>query len=77
MQFLFKALQLPFLPEYNDIQFKYLNKLSDKSELTIIGLGAIDDFSLNKQANDGVEDITTIERNQYILDYIPIQKQWN
>ena len=77
LQFLFKALQLPFLPEYNDIQFKYLNKLSDKSELTIIGLGAIDDFSLNKQANDGVEDITTIERNQYILDYIPIQKQWN
>jgi len=77
LQFLFKALQLPFLPEYNDIQFKYLNKLSDKSELTIIGLGAIDDFSLNKQANDGVEDIATIERNQYILDYIPIQKQWN
>ena len=77
LQFLFKALQLPFLPEYNDIQFKYLNKFSDKSELTIIGLAAIDDFSLNKQANDGVEDITTIERNRYILDYIPIQKQWN
>jgi len=77
LQFLFKALQLPFLPEYNDIQFKYINKLSDKSELTIIGLGAIDDFSINQEANDGVEDLETIERNQYILDYIPVQKQWN
>ena len=77
LQFLFKALQLPFLPEYNDIQFKYLNKLSDKSELVIIGLGAIDDFSLNQGANDGVSDLETIERNQYILDYIPVQKQWN
>ena len=77
LQFLFKALQLPFLPEYNDIQFKYINKLNDKSELTIIGLGAIDDFSLNQEANDGVEDLATIERNQYILDYIPVQKQWN
>ena len=77
LQFLFKALQLPFLPEYNDIQFKYLNKLSDKSELVIIGLGAIDDFSLNQGANDGVDDLETIERNQYILDYIPVQKQWN
>ena len=77
LQFLFKALQLPFLPEYNDMQFKYINKLNDKSELTIIGLGAIDDFSLNQEANDGVEDLATIERNQYILDYIPVQKQWN
>ena len=77
LQFLFKALQLPFLPEYNDVQFKYINKLSDKSELTIIGLGAIDDFSINQEANDGVEDLETIERNQYILDYIPVQKQWN
>ena len=77
LQFLFKALQLPFLPEYNDIQFKYVNKLSDKSELTIIGLGAIDDFSINREANEGVEDLATIERNQYILDYIPVQKQWN
>ena len=77
LQFLFKALKLPFLPEYNDLQFKYINKLSDKSELTIIGIGAIDDFSLNNEVNDGVEDLETIERNQYILDYIPIQKQWN
>ena len=29
------------------------------------------------EANDGVEDLETIERNQDILDYIPVQKQWN
>ena len=77
LQFLFKALQLPFLPEYNDIQFKYLNRLSDKSELTVIGLGAIDNFSLNKEANDGLSDIETLNRNQYILDNIPVNDQWN
>ena len=77
LQFLFKALQLPFLPEYNDIQFKYLNRLSDQSELTIIGLGAIDNFSLNMQANEGVDDLETLNRNQYILDNIPVNDQWN
>ena len=77
LQFLFKALQLPFLPEYNDMQFKYLNRLSDQSELTIIGLGAIDNFSLNKEANDGVNDLETLNRNQYILDNIPVNDQWN
>ena len=77
LQFLFKALQLPFLPEYNDIQFKYLNRLSDQSELTVIGLGAIDNFSLNKEANDGLSDIETLNRNQYILDNIPVNDQWN
>ena len=77
LQFLFKALQLPFLPEYNDIQFKYLNRLSDQSELTVIGLGAIDNFSLNKEANEGLSDIETLNRNQYILDNIPVNDQWN
>jgi len=77
LQFLFKALQLPFLPEYNDIQFKYLNRLSDQSELTIIGLGAIDNFALNREANEGVDDLATLARNQYILDNIPVNDQWN
>ena len=77
LQFLFKALQLPFLPEYNDMQFKYLNRLSDQSELTIIGLGAIDNFSLNREANEGVDDTETLNRNQYILDNIPVNDQWN
>ena len=47
LQFLFKALQLPFLPTYNDIQLKYTFKPNPKNQFNIIGLAAIDNFSLN------------------------------
>ena len=52
LQFLFRAIGLPFLPEYNDLQFKVKTKFDDKNELTIIGLGALDDFQLNLDANE-------------------------
>lgn len=77
LQFLFKALALPFLPTYNDFQVKNIIKFKNNSTLTIIGLGAIDDFLLNKTVNDGITDATTIERNNYILGYLPVYTQWN
>ena len=70
LQFLFSALQLPFLPTYSDFQFKYKTRIDDKNELTILGLGAKDDFKLNQKAND-----TDFQR--YILDYIPVQEQYS
>lgn len=77
LQFLFAALQLPFLPTYNDFQFKYKWNISPKDQLSIIGLGAIDEFSLNEGVNDGITDPETIERNTYFLDNIGISEQWN
>ncbi|MBP7155810.1 MAG: TonB-dependent receptor [Flavobacteriales bacterium] len=77
LQFLFQALKLPFLPIYNDAQFKHRIQLNDKSRLTFIGLGAYDDLKLNSAANNGVTDEETFERNQYILGNIPVNKQWN
>ncbi|GAA4821959.1 TonB-dependent receptor [Algivirga pacifica] len=75
LQFLFKALGLPFLPTYNDFQFKYKYKFDQKNQLSIIGLGAIDDFSINNDPGEpGTEDY---ERNIFILDNLPIQEQWN
>ena len=56
LQFLFKALQLPFLPTYNDIQLKYTFKPNAKNQFNVIGLAAIDNFSLNPEANEGVDD---------------------
>ena len=41
---LFKALELPFLPTYNDFQVKIKHKIDQQNELTFIGLGAIDQF---------------------------------
>jgi hypothetical protein len=70
LQFLFSALGLPFLPNYTDFQFKYRVKLDDKNELTVIGLGAKDDFKLNTDANE-------TDYQRYILDYIPVQEQYS
>lgn len=77
LQFLFQALKLPFLPTYNDAQFKWKTRFNDKTELSVIGLGAIDQFRLNTSVNDGVEDQETLERNEYFLGNIPKQEQWN
>ncbi len=77
LQFLFAALQLPFLPTYNDAQFKVNLKLYQKNRITIIGLGALDDFVLNTKVNDKVTDTETREYNEFILGNIPTQDQWN
>jgi TonB dependent receptor/CarboxypepD_reg-like domain/TonB-dependent Receptor Plug Domain len=70
LQFLFKALELSFLPEYNDFQFKVKTKIDDKNELTILGIGAIDDFSLNLDANE-------TEDQKYQLQILPVFGQSN
>ena len=77
LQFLFAALQLPFLPIYNDAQIKTKIKFNAKNELTLVGLGALDDFELNMSANDGVTDPAILERNFYTLGNIPENSQWN
>jgi len=48
LKFLFKLLELPFLPTFNDMQFKVRTRVDAKNELTFIGLGAIDLFDLNR-----------------------------
>ncbi|GGK56969.1 MULTISPECIES: TonB-dependent receptor [Flavobacteriaceae] len=77
LQFLFKLIKLPFLPTYNDFQFKVKHQLSSNSEISIIGLGAIDKFKLNESVNDDITDKETLKRNRYSLSNIPIQEQWN
>ena len=77
LQFLFKLIKLPFLPTYNDFQFKVKHQLSANSEISLIGLGAIDRFKLNEGVNDGITDEETLKRNRYSLSNIPIQEQWN
>ena len=67
---LFKLLELPFLPIYNDAQFKAKIRMNDKNEVSIIGLGALDDFKLNTDANK-------TEQQKYILGYLPVNTQWN
>jgi hypothetical protein len=70
LQFLFSALKLPFLPTYNDFQFKVKTKINAKTELSFIGLGAYDNSVLNLKANE-------TDQQRYILSYLPENKQWN
>ncbi len=77
LKFLFGVLNLPFLPVYNDFQFKYKWNLSDRSRLTLIGIGAIDDFELNFDAPDRAENEAEREEALYTLRILPVSTQWN
>ena len=77
LQFLFQALQLPFLPTYNDMQLKVTHKPNNKNQINIIGLAAIDEFSLNAEANENIDDKQTLAQNEYILNNLPVNEQWN
>lgn len=69
LQFLFNVIGLPFLPTFTDAQFKIKTRFDQKNELTLLGLGAIDDMKLNTD----MKDIS--DENQYTLDYLPVVKQ--
>ena len=71
LSFLFGILKLPFLPTFNDTQFKIKTKIDAKNELTFIGLGSIDDFELNT----GIENPDDAQK--YILSQVPVNKQWS
>lgn len=70
LQFLFSLLELPFLPTYNGFQFKTNTRIGQNRELNIVGIGAIDNFRLNLDANETIEQQTT-------LDLLPVNNQWN
>lgn len=71
LQLLFSVLELPFLPTFNDFQFKVKTKLDSRNELLFIGLGAIDKFALNLDIKD------PDEQQQSILASIPENDQWS
>jgi len=76
LQGLFRLLNLPFLPTFNDFQVKTTTKINDKTELTFIGIGAIDQFVLNEEVP---EEETPEQKDDrlYLLNVLPVQSQWN
>lgn len=70
LQFLFGLLDLPIRPDYWDFQYKINHKIDKKTELTFIGLGAIDHFKLAVPKNTDAENEYTIRSN-------PLLKQWD
>ena len=67
---LFRIMDLPFLPSYNDFQFKIKTRINPKTELSVIGLGAIDEYTLNMGANK-------TEQQRFNLNFIPVNTQWS
>jgi hypothetical protein len=70
LEFLFGILELPFLPNFNDAQFKIRTRFDKKNELTLVGIGAIDVFDLNLNIKD------PDDQQKYILSQIPVNEQW-
>ena len=71
LQYLFSAIGLPFLPTFNDYQFKIKTDFDKKNKLTIISIGSLDNLSLN----DNIENPDASQ--EYILTQIPINNQWS
>ena len=68
LQFLFKLIGLPIRPDYWDFQGKINHKIDEYNSINIIGLGAIDDFSV-----EAPEDFDFTQ--QSFLEQVPIIKQ--
>lgn len=71
LKMLFGVIGLPFLPVYNDVQFKTVTRFNKKNELTILGIGAYDVNKLNKDIDDPDDG------QKYILNWLPESKQWS
>lgn len=70
LNLLFQLIGLPFLPTFNDMQFKVKYKINDRSEISFIGLGAYDINVLDRNIQDPTEF------QSYILGYLSESEQW-
>lgn len=77
LKFLFSLFNLPFLPVYNDLQFKYKIDIDSKNKITLLGIGAIDDFTLNFDAPGNADNQAEREEAEYLLRALPVTTQWN
>jgi hypothetical protein len=71
LQFLFTALKLPFLPTYNDYQFKFKIDLNKRNQLSFISIGSLD----NNKLNTGIKNPGDFQN--YILKSLPVDDQWS
>jgi outer membrane receptor for ferrienterochelin and colicin len=70
LDLLFTAIDLPIRPNFSDFQFKVTNTINNKSSITLLGLGAIDNFKFATTKNSTPE-------NEYLVRSLPFIKQWN
>lgn len=71
LKMLFGIIGLPFLPVYNDFQFKTVTRFNSKNELTLLGIGAYDINHLNTDMKD------PDDHQKYLLNWLPESRQWS
>lgn len=69
-QYVLQMLKFAFLPVYNDFTGKLKISLNPRSSITLLGIGAVDDFKLN-------ENVGNDEVQLYLLDNLPASQQSN
>ena len=62
LQFIFKAFGFSFLPDYWDYQMKIKHKIDDYNYLNFIGIGSIDELTVNESNEFNFENESTIEQ---------------
>jgi Outer membrane receptor proteins, mostly Fe transport len=70
LQYFFELIDLPIRPNYWDFQYKVTHRFNEKTTLTAIGIGAIDEFSFAVPKNTDLQ-------KQYIIRSLPTVNQWN
>lgn len=66
LQFLFDVIGLPFRPNYWDYQYKINHKIDAYNEINLIGLGSIDDFSVEAPDDFDAEQQSQLEQAPFI-----------
>lgn len=70
LQLLFKAIDLPIRPNYWDFQYKTTTRIDNKTTLSILGIGAIDEFKFAIPKEASADKI-------YVINSNPIINQWS
>ncbi|WP_299221545.1 TonB-dependent receptor [uncultured Aquimarina sp.] len=66
LQFLFEVIGLPFRPNYWDYQYKINHKINAYNDISLIGLGSIDDFSVESPEDFDAEQQAQLEQAPFI-----------
>ena len=70
LQLLFDLIGLPILPDYWDYQYKITHDFDDYNSLTLLGVGSIDDLTVN--------DIEEFDPEQQAAqEQVPVIRQWS
>jgi outer membrane receptor for ferrienterochelin and colicin len=66
LQFLFEAIGLPIRPNYWDYQYKITHKIDEYNDLNLIGVGSIDEFSVEAPKDFDANQQAFLEQAPFI-----------